>query len=72
MLQCKSFCHSKCIDGTCPNAQIEALDNMYGAGIADDCGMTYISCSKCGYKTGTCEECIFDKSKDCVKYKNNR
>ncbi len=59
------FCHSCCVDGSCPNAQIESMDDKYGYGIAEDVGMKKIKCSECIYFSDDCKDCIFEETDYC-------
>ncbi len=60
------FCSFACVDGhRCPNAQIEAVNDKYGYGIADDIGLEPVPCSKCRYNSGQCSDCIFQNTDYC-------
>ena len=53
----------------CPNSQIDAANDRYGYGIADDMGIKKINCKDCHYNSGRCEDCLFENSKECPEYK---
>lgn len=69
MKRMKCFTSAAC-SVYCPNAAIEAYDERYGYGLAEDMGYQEISCKDCMYNTGRCEDCLFYKSEDCAKVRN--
>lgn len=63
MLECYVNAHC-CYD--CPNIKIEAIDERFGYGIADDMGLRKIRCVDCYYNTHQmCDECLFYGTKYC-------
>lgn len=66
-MKCKGFSNIACINGNCPNAEYEAVNEKYGFGIADDMGLETVTCSKCYYNTGNCKDCMFEGTEDCDK-----
>lgn len=53
------FANYHCSTMDCPNIQYDAVDEQWGYGIADDCGMERIKCKDCYYNSGQCEDCYF-------------
>ena len=63
----KCFVNAHCsID--CPNFQFDIANERYGYGIAEDMGLERISCKKCHYNTGKCDDCLFFCDPECVEY----
>lgn len=52
----------------CPNFQIDIANERYGYGIAEDMGIEKISCKKCFYNTGKCDDCLFFNDPECAEY----
>ena len=50
----------------CPNFEVDACDERYGYGIAEDMGLERISCKECRYGAlYECEDCYLFGSKHC-------
>ncbi len=63
------FCCEECVNGHCPNA-LDEMDRMRD----DDAYAVYhldkkLTCDKCSYHTGRCEDCIFAETTMCPKEK---
>lgn len=58
--RCKSYCGLSCIDGTCPIANREEYEER-GYPVPKNCG----DC----YRYEGCEDCCFDGTEYCEKYK---
>lgn len=52
----------------CPNFQFDIANERYGYGIAEDMGLERISCKKCHYNTGKCDDCLFFNDPECAEY----
>ena len=52
----------------CPNFQFDIANERYGYGIAEDMGIEKISCKKCFYNTGKCDDCLFFNDPECAEY----
>nr|DAZ67977.1 MAG TPA: hypothetical protein [Caudoviricetes sp.] len=62
MKKCKGFCANECVTGYCPIA----LDRKYDW--YSDMGYDVPkNCKECYYNTFNCADCIFQKSKYCIK-----
>ena len=59
------FTCGHCCTDACPNIQYDACEQYWGYGIAEDCGLERVKCSKCYLNSGECEDCLFQHSKDC-------
>lgn len=53
------FTPSECCTDYCPNIQYDIVDQTWGYGIADDCGLEKIKCKDCFFMTYRCEDCMF-------------
>lgn len=58
MRHCGNFCHTSCVDGHCP---IALADDM------EERGLDIIhSCDECNYYTNKCIDCIFENTTVCT------
>ena len=53
---------------SCPNFDIQAVEERYGYGIAEDMGLEEVKCKDCRYESGECKDCLLEHSPDCPKY----
>ena len=51
-----------------PNFQFDIANERYGYCIAEDMGLEKISCKKCHYNTGKCDDCLFFNDPECAEY----
>ena len=65
------FTCDKCCTMDCPNIQYDAVDERWGYGIADDCGLERIDCKDCAYNSGLCVDCMFQNDKECPEVTKN-
>lgn len=68
-MKCELFCNYHCSTTDCPNIHYDEVDEMWGAGIAEDIGYHRIKCKDCIHsdKRCTCEDCYFNGSEECPK-----
>lgn len=67
MKKCGYFCNVHCTNSDCPNIQYDEVENIWGAGIAEDMGMERVKCGECYYtdRRCGCDDCLFYDSMDC-------
>ena len=65
--QRKCFVNGHCCY-SCPNFDIQVVDERYGYGIAEDMGLEEVECKDCRYESGECKDCLLENSPDCPKY----
>lgn len=58
------FVNAHC-SSDCPNFDVDMVNDRYGYGIADDMGLAVVKCKDCIYNSETCDNCLFQCSKDC-------
>ena len=66
------FTCGHCCTDACPNIQYDACEQYWGYGIAEDCGLERVKCSKCYLNSGECEDCLFQHSEDCPEVENDK
>jgi len=60
------FTNGWCCTDRCPNAQYDMIDDRWGIGIADDCGLERIKCKDCIYESGDCRDCLWQDTDKCT------